>query len=78
MNQLRSDGGPWNSAMVRDATSRMTFVVNDVRSCYRDSLRFMVSNMFLADPAGRNSRGCETLLCSGAGVMVGSSVVSVL
>lgn len=49
--------------------------VDDVRSSYRDSLRFMVSNMFLADPAGRNSRGCEALLGSGVGVMSGSSVI---
>lgn len=49
--------------------------VDDVRSYYRDSLRLMVSNMFLADPAGRNSCGCEALLGSGVGVMAGSSVV---
>lgn len=65
MNPLRGDCGPWNS--------RCDFL-DDERSCYRDSLRFMVSNMFLADPAGRNSRGCEALLYSGAGVMTGSSV----
>lgn len=47
--------------------------------CYRDSLRFMVSYRFLADPAGRNSRGCELLPCAGAGVLTGSSgVASVL
>lgn len=61
------------SLELRDG-SRCDFV-DDVQSCYRDSLRFMVSNMFLADPAGRNSRGCETLLDSGAGVMIGSSAV---
>lgn len=61
------------SLELRDG-SRRDFV-DDVRSYYRDSLRFMVSNMFLTDPAGRNSCGCETRLDSGTAVMVGSSVV---
>ena len=43
---------------------------------YRENLRFTDSYMFLAVPAGRNSRGCELLGDSGAGVMIGSSVVA--
>lgn len=43
---------------------------------YRENLRFTDSYMFLAVPAGRNSRGCELLCDSGAGVMIGSSVVA--
>ena len=50
--------------------------LSDVLTRYRDSLRFTESNMFLAEPAGRNNRGCETLLRSGVGFVVGSSVIA--
>lgn len=43
---------------------------------YRENLRFTDSYMFLAVPAGRNNRGCELLSDSGAGVIIGSSVVA--
>jgi hypothetical protein len=43
---------------------------------YHENFRFTDSYMSLAVPAGRNSRGCELLDDSGAGVMIGSSDTS--